>query len=302
MRLCRELNISDAEAVGHLHYLWWWCLDNTPDGNLSDIPIEVIAEVAHWTTVGRGRKRDPELFLSALIKCQFIDNNTELNTNYLHNWDEYAGNLTNQRALTKEQRQLGGRNRMAKLSESERKLLAEKANNTRWASQHTSDKMPATVPNRTQPTVPTVPLTTTPLPPSPTEESLSSSEKQEEEGNEKTVYEVYEGEIGRITEAVRNTLVDAIDHFTSDWVRDAIKEASLRQHRSWPYIQKILENWATEGRDAGKQVAGPGDDPGRFQKGRLGHTVCTSAADLERLKAERDSLRDEPGFKTEEPP
>ena len=100
LALCRELNITDVEAVGHLHYLWWWCLDNAPDGNLSDLSHEILAEVAHWTNTGKGRKKDPILFISALINCQFLDKSEEINgksTLILHNWHDYAGKLIQQR-------------------------------------------------------------------------------------------------------------------------------------------------------------------------------------------------------------
>jgi hypothetical protein len=70
---------------------------------------------------------------------------------YLHNWNDYAGKLIEQRNLSTKQRSLGGKHRMEKLSPEERKLLSQQANNARWSSQLTSDDIPATVPNSTVP-------------------------------------------------------------------------------------------------------------------------------------------------------
>jgi len=231
MRLCRELNISDAEAVGHLHYLWWWCLDNAPDGNLTDIPCEVLAEVAHWTTTGRGRKRDPKLFLSALITCQFVDNSTELSGIYLHDWDEYAGKLVDKRQLTKEQRQLGGRNRMAKLSESERKILAEKAINTRWHTSTHLVNIPATVPNST------VPNST-----EENREDIDNFESLKKDGTVSLIFKTVEDNFQTLTDAVREQVNDAIEEYGEDKVVWALKKAIGQNHRSLAYASKILEN------------------------------------------------------------
>ena len=34
-RLARELKVTVAAAIGHLHCLWWWAIDFAPDGDLS---------------------------------------------------------------------------------------------------------------------------------------------------------------------------------------------------------------------------------------------------------------------------
>lgn len=35
-RLSRQLNISLPQAIGHLHLLWWWCMDYAQDGDLTE--------------------------------------------------------------------------------------------------------------------------------------------------------------------------------------------------------------------------------------------------------------------------
>jgi DnaD/phage-associated family protein len=95
---------------------------------------------------------------------------------------------------------------------------------------------------------------------------------------EKDVFKIYDLEIGKITEAVRNAVIDAIENFTEDWVRDAILEASRANHKNWRYIEGILKNWSTKGRDvekpAGSKCNGKGrDDPGKYFQGKYGHMV-----------------------------
>ncbi len=126
-------------------------MDNAPDGNLSDIDPADIAEAARWRKDGKG-------FYQAIIAAGFVDEDTIA----LHDWYDYAGKLIEKRELTREQRRAGGLSRMSKLSEDERKLLANKGVAKRWGT----NKMPAEIPAhlvddtsyRTQPTIPTIPL------------------------------------------------------------------------------------------------------------------------------------------------
>ncbi len=59
-RLMRRLSISRVTAVGHLHCFWWWCTDNAPEGNLTDIDVEDIAQGGLW-------EGEPQEFVDALI-------------------------------------------------------------------------------------------------------------------------------------------------------------------------------------------------------------------------------------------
>lgn len=81
-RLARALNVHRAQAIGHLHYLWWWALDGAPDGDLSALTPAEVAEMAEWP----GK---PELFLTALRECGWLDPDGRI-----HDWHDYAGKLT----------------------------------------------------------------------------------------------------------------------------------------------------------------------------------------------------------------
>ncbi len=89
LRLVRQLGIPKAEAVGHLHYLWWWALDFAQDGRLDGLEATELAAAAEWDG-------DPEQFLAAMIAVRFIDQDGE--TLVIHDWDEYVGKLIRQRA------------------------------------------------------------------------------------------------------------------------------------------------------------------------------------------------------------
>jgi hypothetical protein len=143
-KMARLLHIGIPQAIGHLHLLWWWCLDNAPDGYLGDIDSIDIADAALW-------KKEPGKFFTALIESGFVDSDALT----LHDWYDYAGKLIEQRDLTKAERQAGGRARMAQLTPEDRSTLAKKAATSRWKCQQNastpSTDMPATVPNSTVP-------------------------------------------------------------------------------------------------------------------------------------------------------
>src|SRR5688572_27041352 len=85
------LKCNRYKFIGHLHALWWWSLDNAPDGNLSDLLPAEIADAAGWDV---GKADD---FVSALVSVGFIDQEDM----HLHDWREYAGrwlNLKTQRS------------------------------------------------------------------------------------------------------------------------------------------------------------------------------------------------------------
>ncbi len=85
LKLARLLNISKAAAVGHLHYLWWWCVDYAEDGNLALFDPSDIATAGAW-------EDDPNVFKIALIDAGFLDENLTI-----HDWMEYAGRLVQAR-------------------------------------------------------------------------------------------------------------------------------------------------------------------------------------------------------------
>lgn len=69
------------------------------------------------------------------------------------------------------------------------------------------------------------------------------------------IFRLYEEHIGTITPMVGDRLVEAEDLYPAEWLADAFREAAELNVRNWRYIEKILRNWAEEGR--------PNETPGR---------------------------------------
>lgn len=87
-RLARKLGISVPSTIGHLHLLWWWALDNLPDGNISSMEPEDIADEMMWN-------EDAVSLISALKEVGFLDDiEGEL---FIHDWHDYIGKLLEKR-------------------------------------------------------------------------------------------------------------------------------------------------------------------------------------------------------------
>ena len=90
-KLKRLLKIKTPQAVGHLAMLWLWAVDNAPDGDLSALDPDDIAEACEWP-------KDAEQFVQALTEAGFIDPDAKL-----HDWSDYAGMLLDRRENQREQ-------------------------------------------------------------------------------------------------------------------------------------------------------------------------------------------------------
>jgi len=63
-----------------------------------------------------------------------------------------------------------------------------------------------------------------------------------------SIYELYEQNIGLLTPLLAEELREAIDSFPAAWIEDAFREAVGQNKRSWRYVRRILETWASRGR------------------------------------------------------
>ena len=66
------------------------------------------------------------------------------------------------------------------------------------------------------------------------------------------IFTIYEENIGMVTPLVADELREAEQAYPWPWIEDAFREAVDRNKRSWRYISRILERWATEGRGDGE--------------------------------------------------
>jgi DnaD/phage-associated family protein len=88
------------------------------------------------------------------------------------------------------------------------------------------------------------------------------------------IFDLYEQNIGMITPMIAEELKEAEKLYPPQWIEEAFKEAVTLNKRSWRYIARILERWASEGKDSGehkrriKKI-----DPDKYIKGKYGHLV-----------------------------
>jgi DNA replication protein len=88
------------------------------------------------------------------------------------------------------------------------------------------------------------------------------------------IFDLYEQNIGIITPMIAEELKDAEKLYPPQWIEEAFKIAVTLNKRSWRYIARILERWASEGKDSGEYKRNiKKDDPDKYIKGRYGHLV-----------------------------
>jgi DNA replication protein len=88
------------------------------------------------------------------------------------------------------------------------------------------------------------------------------------------VFSLYEDNIGLLTPMIAEELKDALKTYPEEWVGEAMKEAAALNKRSWRYIARILERWATEGKNNGAhRPNNKEENPGRFFQGRFGPLI-----------------------------
>jgi len=248
MRLCTLLKIDDLRAVGLLHFLWWWALDNVPDGNLTGLTDKELALACHW-------KGKPEALINSLCQAGWIDRGN--GTVKLHNWQDYAGKLVTKR--------LANQRYQREHRERERLLSDDCQQDVRLTSDLCQG---ATVPNRTQQ--------------NSTEddrrvEDISSS--ADKNNGLSDVFTLYENSIETISDGLKETITTAVLKYTGVWVVDAILVAKDKgaEKRNWEYISGILRTWEREGHITGYAPSGKGpprsDDPDKFIKGKYGEFV-----------------------------
>jgi DNA replication protein len=88
------------------------------------------------------------------------------------------------------------------------------------------------------------------------------------------IFTLYEQNIGMITPMIAEELKEAEKLYPPQWIEEAFKEAVTLNKRSWKYISRILERWASEGKDSGEYKRDiKKDGPDKYIKGRYGHLV-----------------------------
>jgi hypothetical protein len=150
-RAARLLEIPIPLMIGHLHMLWYWCLDYAQDGDLGKYDDADIADAAGW-------EGEAARFVSALLDCAprdevgFLERDSD-GILHIHDWYDYAGKLIEQREANAQ--------RMREARAARKNKRASNVQRTSGA------RAGATIPNQPNQTRPNQPPPQTPPPPPP---------------------------------------------------------------------------------------------------------------------------------------
>jgi DNA replication protein len=88
------------------------------------------------------------------------------------------------------------------------------------------------------------------------------------------IFTLYEQNIGMLTPMIADELRDALEVYSENWIRDAIKEAVNQNIRKKSYILAILERWSAEGKSDGTHRGySKKTDPDKYLKQKYGHII-----------------------------
>lgn len=99
LELANILGVNKYQAIGHLHALWWWAIDNAEDGNLKRFSNATVTQACGWTEYIKDEENlsringitnlaKGEIFVDALIQCGFLDRGPD--GLVIHNWPVYT--------------------------------------------------------------------------------------------------------------------------------------------------------------------------------------------------------------------
>ncbi len=88
------------------------------------------------------------------------------------------------------------------------------------------------------------------------------------------IFALYEENIGLLTPMIAEELKEAEKRYPGKWIEEAFREAVVLNKRSWRYIARILESWASGGKDSGEHRPGAKKNgPDKYIRGKYGHLV-----------------------------
>lgn len=124
MHLAALLGIPRAYATGLMVTFWLWALDNTPTGDLDNLPPGLIEMAAQW-------EGEEGALLGAMIEVGFVDkDDTGIR---IHDWQDYAGKLIARRekALDRMRNARDAHNKKKTSANDTRTIREQVANDTR---------------------------------------------------------------------------------------------------------------------------------------------------------------------------
>jgi DNA replication protein len=91
-----------------------------------------------------------------------------------------------------------------------------------------------------------------------------------------SIFDLYEQNIGLITPLIAEELQQAEENYPPEWIDAAFREAVSYNRRSWRYVHRILENWATRGRGEdgkGRRHSKTSESPESYLGGKYAHLL-----------------------------
>lgn len=89
-KLCKELKINRPQALGHLHCLWWWTIENRENGDLIGLFDKDLAQACDWDG-------DPKKLVVALKNTGWLG--TDM---CVTDWHDYSWRLLRLRTSNRE--------------------------------------------------------------------------------------------------------------------------------------------------------------------------------------------------------
>ncbi len=151
--LMEALGLPKPAVLGHLHLLWWWCVDYAPDGRFQADAVRQVARAADY--LGEAGK-----FVGALVAAGFLDARGDHLE--VHDWEHFQYHyrlMVERNERNREQAKERMRKKRAKNNGSQD---VTRNKNERYAP--VTECSPRTVPTN-QPNQPTVPDQPTPAAP-----------------------------------------------------------------------------------------------------------------------------------------
>ena len=103
-------------------------------------------------------------------------------------------------------------------------------------------------------------------------EGFARSKPQATSQVQPNIFTLYEQNIGLLSPIIAEELAEAEKTYPQPWIHDAFREAVELNKRNWRYISRILERWASEGKDDGeyRRHSKTESDPEEYYR-RYGH-------------------------------
>lgn len=93
------------------------------------------------------------------------------------------------------------------------------------------------------------------------------------EAERPNIFRLYEQNLGMLTPLLAETLRDAQATYPWSWIEDAVRIAVANNVRRWRYVEAILKDWETKGRDEREDRRDPEASRRRYTEGEFSEFI-----------------------------